>query len=446
MDISISKIADFLSCKIYGNDTRVNNIVIDSKKISIGDLFVAISGSNHDGHDYIQESINRGATAILCSDISRTYGINVPYIVCDNTIAALGIIARNIKKINGSPFTIGITGTNGKTSVTKLTSTILTQEFSVSTTVGNYNNDIGLPLSIFQSFNENTIHKSVYELGASKKNDIRDLVNICEPDLTTLLNVSEAHMESFGSFDNLISTKEEIFSHNNTSQVVLNKNDTYYQKWRELNNSKTITTVSINKEADYYISKSDDKYIYLSTSKGDFELDKRDLTGILPINLLFSISLAMEAGASISSVQKGVKQFYGVEGRFYSYMSSKNNSLIIDDSYNANPESMKSSLHQLGSFQQNKIFVMGDMGELGEKSLYHHQTIFKLAKDLGVEYLLYMGTYKDEAKSTFGENCVCFEDMDELINYVYQVSDENTVVLIKASRFMNFDLIAKGLK
>ena len=251
MDISISKIADFLSCKIYGNDTRVNNIVIDSKKISIGDLFVAISGSNHDGHDYIQESINRGATAILCSDISRTYDINVPYIVCDDTIAALGIIARNIKKINGSPFTIGITGTNGKTSVTKLTSTILTQEFSVSTTVGNYNNDIGLPLSIFQSFNENTIHKSVYELGASKKNDIRDLVNICEPDLTTLLNVSEAHMESFGSFDNLISTKEEIFSHNNTSQVVLNKNDTYYQKWRELNNSKTLTTVSGKKEAVY---------------------------------------------------------------------------------------------------------------------------------------------------------------------------------------------------
>ena len=191
-------------------------------------------------------------------------------------------------------------------------------------------------------------------------------MNICEPDLTTLLNVSEAHMESFGNFNNLISTKEEIFSHTNTSQVVLNKDDKYYQKWKGLNSSKIITTLSINQKADYCISKSDDKYIYISTSKGDFELDKRDLTGILPINLLFSISLAMEAGANISSVKEGVKQFSGVEGRFYSYISSKNKSLIIDDSYNANPESMKSSLYQLRSFQRSKIFIMGDMGELGE--------------------------------------------------------------------------------
>ena len=313
---------------------------------------------------------------------------------------------RNIKKIIGSPFTIGITGTNGKTSVTKLTSTILTQEFSVSTTIGNYNNDIGLPLSILQSLSKRPIHKSVYELGASKKNDIHDLVNICEPDLTTLLNVSEAHMESFGNFNNLISTKEEIFSHTNTSQVVLNKDDKYYQKWKGLNSSKIITTLSINQKADYCISKSDDKYIYISTSKGDFELDKRDLTGILPINLLFSISLAMEAGANISSVKEGVKQFSGVEGRFYSYISSKNKSLIIDDSYNANPESMKSSLYQLRSFQRSKIFIMGDMGELGEKSLYHHQSVFQLAKDIGIEYLLYMGTYKDDAKSIFGERCM----------------------------------------
>ena len=446
MDFSISKIADFLSLKIHGNDIHVNNIAIDSRKIRKGDLFVAINGSNHNGHDYIQESINRGANGILCSDISYTNDINVPFIVCDDTITALGIIARNIKKIIGSPFTIGITGTNGKTSVTKLTSTILTQEFSVSTTIGNYNNDIGLPLSILQSLSKRPIHKSVYELGASKKNDIHDLVNICEPDLTTLLNVSEAHMESFGNFNNLISTKEEIFSHTNTSQVVLNKDDKYYQKWKGLNSSKIITTLSINQKADYCISKSDDKYIYISTSKGDFELDKRDLTGILPINLLFSISLAMEAGANISSVKEGVKQFSGVEGRFYSYISSKNKSLIIDDSYNANPESMKSSLYQLRSFQRSKIFIMGDMGELGEKSLYHHQSVFQLAKDIGIEYLLYMGTYKDDAKSIFGERCVCFEDIDELINYVYQVSNENTVVLIKASRFMNFDLIAKGLK
>ncbi len=177
---------------------------------------------------------------------------NIPHIICDDTIDALGVIACNLKKTMGQPFTIGVTGTNGKTSVTKLTAEILKQSFNVSTTIGNFNNDIGLPLSIFKAFNNET-DKCVYELGASKKNDISQLVNICEPDMTTLLNVSEAHMQSFGNMENLISTKEEIFSHPRTNQVILNKDDLYYSKWARLNNDKKITTISAKENADYMI-------------------------------------------------------------------------------------------------------------------------------------------------------------------------------------------------
>ena len=153
----------------------------------------------------------------------------------------------------------------------------------------------------------------------------------------------------------------------------------------------------------------------------------------------------MEAGAGIQSVKDGIKDFSGVQGRFYSYVSS-NNSLVIDDSYNANPESMKSSLNQLKNFNKNKIFIMGDMGELGERSLEHHLSIFRLARDVDVKYLLYMGKYKNEAKSIFGDGCRTFDDIMMLTDYARSVSDESTVVLIKASRFMNFDIIAKGLK
>ena len=444
MNIKLSKIASLLSCDLNGPDREICNVTIDSREVKTGDLFVALEGKKHDGHDYIQESIDNGALAILCNEKFDTSKITIPYIVCQDTLKSLGVLATGYKSILGSPFTIGITGTNGKTTVTQLTTEILNQCFSVSTTLGNYNNDIGLPLSILKSPKEN-YQRCIYELGASKKDDISYLVNICEPNMTTLLNVSEAHMESFGSFETLMNTKEEIFSHSNTDQVVLNKDDKHFARWENMNKQKKITTISISSIADYYFEDIDDEFFYISTPKGKFELSKKNSLKVLAINLLFSIALAMEAGANIQSVKDGIKKFSGVQGRFYSYVSSSK-SLVIDDSYNANPESMKSSLNQLRNINKNKVFIMGDMGELGERSLEHHLSVFRLAKDIDVKHLLYMGKYKNEAKSIFGDGCRTFDDIMKLIDYARSVSDESTVVLIKASRFMNFDIIAKGLK
>tara|TARA_B100000242_G_C43049466_1_gene490199 strand:+ start:1393 stop:2727 length:1335 start_codon:yes stop_codon:yes gene_type:complete len=444
MNIKLSKIANLLSCDLNGPDREICNVTIDSREVKTGDFFVALEGKKHDGHDYIQESIDNGALAILCNEKFDTSKITIPYIVCQDTLKSLGVLARGYKSILGSPFTIGITGTNGKTTVTQLTTEILNQCFSVSTTLGNYNNDIGLPLSILKSPKEN-YQRCIYELGASKKDDISYLVNICEPDMTTLLNVSEAHMESFGSFETLMNTKEEIFSHSNTDQVVLNKDDKHFARWENMNKQKKITTISISSIADYYFEDIDDEFFYISTPKGKFELSKKNSLKVLAINLLFSIALAMEAGANIQSVKDGIKKFSGVQGRFYSYVSSSK-SLVIDDSYNANPESMKSSLNQLRNINKNKVFIMGDMGELGERSLEHHLSVFRLAKDIDVKHLLYMGKYKNEAKSIFGDGCRTFDDIMKLIDYARSVSDESTVVLIKASRFMNFDIVAKGLK
>ncbi len=444
MKLNLLEIANYLSLEVHGNDILFNDLIIDSRKVKKDDLFVAIPGQNYDGHDYIQESILKGASAIICNKAYDTKDITVPYIVCEDTISSLGVIAQKYKISHGSPYTIGITGTNGKTTVTKLTAQILKQSYSTSTTIGNFNNDIGLPLSIISSIN-NEIDKCVYELGASKRGDISRLVKICEPDMTTLLNVSEAHMESFGSMKNLIATKEEIFSHLKTNQVILNIDDINFQNWKKINDNKRVITISLNNNADYFIKSSDRSNYSFSTVKGDFSIRRDYVSDILPINLLFSISLSMEAGASIEDVKNGLKSFEGVNGRFRSYISSKK-AIIIDDSYNANPESMKSSLNQLKQYNENKIFVMGDMGELGKKSREHHLSIFNTAKTQNIMYLFYMGKYKDEAKSIFGDSCFVYNDISQLIEDVRELMNENTVVLIKASRFMNFDLIAKGLK
>ena len=150
--------------------------------------------------------------------------------------------------------------------------------------------------------------------------------------------------------------------------------------------------------------KSYEEAYSVSTTQGEFIINKDNTKNILPINILFSIAITMESGSSIDDVINGLKSFSGIEGRFYTFYS-KNKSMIIDDSYNANPESMKSALRQLASYSKNRIFVMGDMGELGTNSQKHHQSIFKFSKQLGIEYLFYMGEYREDAELIFGDNC-----------------------------------------
>ena len=153
----------------------------------------------------------------------------------------------------------------------------------------------------------------------------------------------------------------------------------------------------------------------------------------------------MESGSSIHDVINGLQSFSGIEGRFFTFYS-KNKSMIIDDSYNANPESMKTALRQLASYTKTRIFVMGDMGELGINSENHHQSIFKLSKELGIEYLFYMGKYKEDAELIFGHNCYTSDNMNNLVTELKKISDKESTILIKASRFMNFDYIVKELK
>jgi UDP-N-acetylmuramoyl-tripeptide--D-alanyl-D-alanine ligase len=442
MNLRVSDVANYLSSSFEGTDRVISKIVIDSRNIKQGDLFLAIPGVNNDGHEFIKDAIDNGAACIVCEkphDYASSY---TPTIIVKNSIQALGNIAKEHKMNIGQPYTIGITGTNGKTTVTKLCTTILSRAFRTSSTIGNYNNEIGLPLSILNASQET--ERCIYEHGARKQNDINYLTKISQPDLTALLNVSEAHMESFKSMENLILTKEEIFSHSRTKHIILNIDDTNYLRWQKLNQRKKITTLSLIGNADYVMKSCEEAYS-VSTTQGEFIINKDNTKNILPINILFSIAITMESGSSIDDVINGLKSFSGIEGRFYTFYA-KDKSMIIDDSYNANPESMKSALRQLASYSKNRIFVMGDMGELGINSQKHHQSIFKFSKQLGIEYLFYMGEYRKDAELIFGENCFTSDNMDEIVKNLKKNSGADSTILIKASRFMNFDYIVKELK
>ena len=442
MNLRVSDVANYLFSSFEGTDRVIRKIVIDSRNIKQGDLFLAIPGVNNDGHEFIKNAIDNGAVCIVCEKPHDFVSSSTSTIIVKNSIQALGNIAKLHKMNIGQPYTIGITGTNGKTTVTKLCTAILSSAFRTSSTIGNYNNEIGLPLSILNASQET--EKCIYEHGARKQNDINYLTKISQPDLTALLNVSEAHMESFKSMKNLILTKEEIFSHPRTKHIILNIDDTNYSRWQKLNERKKITTLSLIGNADYVMKTCEEGYS-VSTEQGEFIINRDDTKNILPINILFSIAITMESGSSIDDVINGLKSFSGIEGRFYTFYA-KDKSMIIDDSYNANPESMKSALRQLASYSKNRIFVMGDMGELGINSQKHHQSIFKFSKQLGIEYLFYMGEYRKDAELIFGENCYTSDNMDEIVKKLKKTSGVDSAILIKASRFMNFDYIVKELK
>jgi UDP-N-acetylmuramoyl-tripeptide--D-alanyl-D-alanine ligase len=442
MNLKISDIANYLSSTFYGNDCSINKVAIDSRKVTEGDLFIAIPGNTHDGHVFISNAIDNGAKCIIHNKSHMINDNRVTTISVDNSVTALGIIARNYKNKIGSPYTIGVTGTNGKTTVTKLSESILKVSFKTSTTIGNFNNEIGLPLSILNASEET--NKCIYEHGASKLGDIEYLTSISEPNLTVLLNVSESHMESFINMENLIKTKEEIFSHSTTKTVILNIDDKYYEQWKNINSNKKVVTISLKNKADYVLNECSDCNYEISVYGNIFKVSKKNIENILPINILFSIAISMESNASVSDVINGLESFSGVKGRYYKFMA-KNKSIIIDDSYNANPESMKAALNQFSRTNREKLFVMGDMGELGAKSHESHLMIFELSKKLGITYLFYMGKYAEDAKSIYGKNCYTSKDMNELIAYIKNISNSQSSILIKASRFMNFDIIAREL-
>jgi UDP-N-acetylmuramoyl-tripeptide--D-alanyl-D-alanine ligase len=435
MNLKISDIANYLSNTFSGFDLPINKVSIDSREVTEGDLFIAIPGHTYDGHRFISDAIDNGAKCVIYNKSHIINENRVTTISVDNTITALGIIARNYKNKIGSPYTIGITGTNGKTTVTKLCDSILNVSFKTSTTIGNFNNEIGLPLSILNSSKDT--NKCIYEHGASKLGDIKYLTSISEPNLTALLNVSEAHMESFMNMENLIKTKEEIYSHSNTKKVILNVNDKHYQQWRHINSNKEIVTISLEDDADYVLKPYSDHSYEISVYGNTFEVSKNNIENILPINILFSVAISMESEASKDDVIKGFESFLGVKGRFYKFIA-KNKSIVIDDSYNA-------ALNQFSQTNREKLFVMGDMGELGARSHESHLMIFELSKQLGIKYLFYMGKYMEDAKLIYGKNCYTSKDMNELIRQIKKISNSQSSILIKASRFMNFDTIVREL-
>ena len=447
MNISIAELENILRSEVANsssiidckNSISIDGISIDSRTINKNELFIAIKGDSHDGHLFINDAIKNGASLIISEHRVKDF----PYISVDDTTDSLAKIAKfYVDKIH--PIVIGVTGTNGKTSVTNMTSMILQTYKKTLSTYKNYNNQIGLPLSILKATKDDEVF--VLEMGASKVGDIKELVQIAKPTIVALLNVSPAHMDSFKNIENIIKTKEEILSYQGYPKtVILNLDDHNFERWSLKANKNKIITISISQPADYYISGSNNHNIHVKTPHSDItNLHVNDLETHTLNNILFSIALSYEAGARFSNVIKGLHDYNDIDGRF-SIREGQHGSRIIDSSYNANPQSFMASINSLVKLDGDSWLIMGDMGELGDNSELYHKQVVQHAYEMGIKKLFVISKHASAILGEFGKNSYNFDSIDTLISFIKPQLNDNVNILIKASRFMEFEIIVNAL-
>lgn len=424
-------------------NAEINGVSTDSRDIKPGYLFVAIVGERFDGHDFVKEAQAQGAVAAVVNRMVD--GVNIPQFVVPDPLLALAKIAAAHRQDMHCPV-IALTGSNGKTTTKEMIAAIL--PVPSHATKGNFNNHIGAPLSVLQL---NSQHRyAVFELGANHPGEIAYTVGIVHPDVTLINNIAPAHVEGFGSIDGVAQAKGEIHQGLSTAgTAIVNDDDAYAHFWDSFLLDKKVLRFSIEHTADIYaedirLNEQGCGQFSLILPNGctDIQLQVPGLHNIR--NALAAASCCYAVGIAIKDIQKGLNHFSGVKGRL-TVIAGKNNVTVIDDTYNANLRSVLAALEVLAAYPGKKIFVFGDMGELGDWAIQHHQEVGLAARRLGIDLLLSYGSYTKLTAESFGLGGHYFASQDKLAENLIKEISPGAVVLVKGSRSSAMEKIVHKL-
>lgn len=440
--MNLNTIASLLSQSCQMN-TEITGVCTDSRVLQPGNLFIAIQGEHFDGHDFIKEVEAKGAIAVIVN--RATSGVNIPQFVVADPIMALAKIAAAHRQDIHCPV-IALTGSNGKTTVKEMIAAILPPPSQA--TKGNLNNHIGAPLSVLELNNKHRY--AVFELGANHPGEIAHTVAIVHPDVTLINNIAPAHVEGFGSIDGVARAKGEI--HQGLSAygtAVINDDDAYAHFWDSLIADKKTLRFSTTHQADVYAQDIRlDTHgrghfsLILPNGRADIELQVPGLHNVR--NALAAAACCYAVGIPMQDIQRGLNHFGGVKGRL-TVLIGKNQSTIIDDTYNANLRSVLTALEVLAARPGKRIFVFGDMGELGTWATQHHQEVGLAARQLGIDILLTCGKNSALASQAFGSNGQHFNSQEELVQNILEKLASDTTVLVKGSRSSAMEKIVNKL-
>jgi len=445
--MKLSVIAKAIDATLYGADGDLPLIAIDSRKLTGGELFIALKGENFDGHDYIESALQKGAKAVIAAREPRSVlEKSVTFLTVKDTTIALGKLGA-FWRARFSLSTVGITGSCGKTTVKGMMESICEQQGKTLATKGNFNNHIGLPLTLLRL--DDTYQYGVIEMGASGIGEIDYLGKIAKPNVSLITNVMPAHLLGFGSIEGVAKAKSEIYDIlPNDGIAVLNVDEKFSDYFRTVIKDRKVITYGLRNNSDVTA-----KNIEMLPFAVHFDLnignEQQTVTINIPgehtiMNALAASAAGFAMGITLENIVKGLSAFQGVPGRLRR-IKGLNGAVIIDDSYNANPGSMNAALDVLGHCQGKRVFVMGDMAELGEDAALYHERIGQRAKEKGVQSLFAVGKLSQHAVNAFGIGAKIYPDKALLVDELKRQLTHETIVLVKGSRSSGMEVVTNAL-
>ncbi|MDG3065959.1 UDP-N-acetylmuramoyl-tripeptide--D-alanyl-D-alanine ligase [Thauera mechernichensis] len=439
---------------------RFERVGTDSRAVVPGQLFVALRGEHFDGHEFVALAGAAGAVAAMVDarwaaahEAAGSAGETLPLIVVDDTRYALGTLAAAWRARFALPL-IGVTGSNGKTTVKEMCAAILRAQAQregfgeevVLANRGNLNNDIGLPLTLLEL---RDYHRAaVVEMGMNKPGEIAYLSGLALPTVAIVNNAQRAHLEGMGSVDEVAREKGCIYQGLGAAgTAIINADDAHADYWRGLNADRAIVTFGVDQAADVRgrcTLRGLGSRLELDTPQGqvEFALQVPGLHNAR--NAVCAAAACLAAGVALEAVVEGLGGFSGTKGRLQRRPGPKG-ALILDDSYNANPDSVRAGIDVLAATPGHTWLVLGDMGEVGDSSAQVHDEIGGYAKSKGIDGLFALGDMSAVAVRNFGDGGHHFGSPEALVRALVARLDADSVVLVKGSRFMRMERVADAL-
>ncbi|PIE47608.1 MAG: UDP-N-acetylmuramoyl-tripeptide--D-alanyl-D-alanine ligase [Gammaproteobacteria bacterium] len=432
-------------------------ISTDTRSISKGDIFLALSGDNFDGHNYAKMAVEKGAVAVIVereiAELSESTNLDLPQLIVSDSRLALGQLSGFRRRQHKDVQIIAITGSSGKTTVKEMLGSIFSNIAPTLVTRGNLNNDLGVPMMLLELSDE---HKfAILELGANHIGEIAYTANIVQPDVVAILNIGTAHLGEFGGREGICKAKSEIYQVlDSTKTAVVPELDAFAGQLKSIASRHTNQIIGFGK-TDVTVSD-----LQISPLSSQFMLNVGDArqSVTLPlagehnvINAMAVTACAIAVGISLEQIAQGLSQVKPPRGRLYSQTVGKH--LLIDDTYNANPNSIKAGASVVMAQAGKKVLVLGDISELGDEAQNEH---YKLGQDLakmGMEYIFALGEFAqntvDGANKIGDIQAVAYTDKSQLLadlqTFIINNKEEACTVLFKGSRFMKMETLFEAL-
>ena len=442
--MSLSAAAASMDGTLNGADRTFTGISTDTRTLDRDQLFFALSGPNFDGSNFVAQAHARGAAGAVVESLLDQ---DIAQITVDDSKLALGRLGRAWREQHDATV-IGITGSNGKTTVKELTAACLSVTSPTLATQGNLNNDIGMPLMLLRI--EPAHRYAVLEMGANHVGEIAYLTSLARPDVVLITNAGQAHLEGFGSMEGIAQGKGEILQGKPRPRcAVLNADDSYYDYWRPLVADAMVLSFGLDDNADVY---GDGISAESGFTRFDLHVGGESIAVSLPLagthnvrNACAAAAVATTLGMSLGDIGRGLESVRPVSGRLQA-LSGRNGSTLYDDSYNANPLSVGAAAEFLATLPGESWFVLGDMKELGEDEQRLHAEVGEALRAAGIDRLFATGDLCRTTVEAFGDGASWYGAVDALVSDVLAELSGSVNVLVKGSRSMRMERVVDALR